>query len=127
MIVLDTSAALAALTGSAVARDAITGRRLVAPHLIDVEMAHALRGLVLAGKVTSTDADAVLGAWLSLAIDRVPVTRWLGRIFELRDNLTAYDAAFVVTAESLGVPLLTADRRMSSAPGPRCSFEFLPL
>jgi predicted nucleic acid-binding protein len=53
LIVVDTSAALAALFGQAPARDALVGQRLLAPHVIDAEIAHALRGLVLGGKVTA--------------------------------------------------------------------------
>ena len=127
MIVLDTSVAIAALTGHRAAREAVAGQRLVAPHLIDVEVAHALRGLVIEGRIAVADADRVLDVWERLAIDRVAMAPLVRRIWELKQNLTAYDAAFVATAEAHGVALLTADRRLAAAAGPRCAIQLIPL
>lgn len=64
-------------------------------------------------------------AWSQLAIDRVPIHPLLPRIWELRDNVTAYDAAFIATAEVQDVPLLTADRRLAGAVGPRCPIHLV--
>ena len=127
MIVLDTSVAIAALTGHHAAQEAVGRQRLVAPHLIDVEIAHALRGLVIGGRIAPADADTVLDVWERLAIDRVAHAPLVRRIWELRENLTAYDAALVAVAEVQGVALLTADRRLATAPGPRCAIELIPL
>ncbi len=91
-----------------------------------MEVAHALRGLVLDGKVAAADAGRALELWTRLAVDRVAVASFLPRIWELRENLTAYDAAFVATAEALGVPLLTADRRLATAAGLRCQLQLIP-
>jgi predicted nucleic acid-binding protein len=127
VIVLDSSVAVAALTGQPAAREAVAAQRLVAPHLIDVEVAQALRGLVIGGKISTADAGRVLELWERLAIDRVAIAPLLRRIWELRENLTAYDAAFVAAAEAHGVALLTADRRLAAAAGPRCAIQLIPL
>ena len=127
MIVLDSSVAIAAVTGHGPAREAVAQERLVAPHLIDVEVVHALRGLVLGGKLSAADAGGALGLWERLAIDRVAIAPTLGRMWELRENLTACDAAFVATAEAHGVALLTADRRLAAAVGQRCAIQLIPL
>lgn len=126
MIVLDTSVAVAALTGHPGSRDAIARQRLVAPHLVDVEIAHALRGLVRGGKLSVETAGEALTVWQRLAVDRVSLQPLLPRVWELRDNLTAYDAAFVAAAEALGIPLVTADRRLAAATGPRCTVQLVP-
>jgi len=127
VIVLDSSVAVAALTGQPAAREAVAAQRLVAPHLIDVEVAQALGGLVIGGKISTADAGRVLELWERLAIDRVAIAPFLRRIWELRENLTAYEAAFVAAAESHGVALLTADRRLALAAGPRCAIQLIPL
>lgn len=126
MIVVDSSVAIAALTGHRPAREAVAEQRLVAPHLIDVEVAHALRGLVIGGKISAADGGRVLERWALLAVDRVAIAPLLRRIWELRDNLTAYDAAFVATAEAHGLPLVTADRRLATAAGPTCAIQLIP-
>lgn len=120
MIVVDSSVAVAALIGNTAAQEGIATQRLAAPHLIDAEVAHALRGLVLGGLITESDAVAALQLWSRLAISRLPMAPLLGRIWELRANLTAYDAACVAAAEALDAPLVTADARLAAAPGLRC-------
>lgn len=126
MIVLDTSVVIAALTGHEASRRAITDQRLVAPHHIDVEVAHAVRGLLRGGQLGEDAAHTVLSAWRRLAIDRVPIAPLLPRVWELRENLTSYDAPFVATAEAHGIPLVTADRRLATAAGPRCAIHLVP-
>lgn len=89
------------------------------PHLVDSEIAHALRSLVFRGTATDTDARSLdrlarLGMWRFAALGV------LGRLWDLRLNLTAYHATYVALAEAIGCDLLTADRRLASAPGPRC-------
>lgn len=125
MIVADTSAAVAALLGQSSAREALIGQRLIAPHVIDAEVAHALRGLVRGSKLSADQGRSLLGTWCRLALDRLPMAPLLPRVWELRDNLTAYDAVFVAAAESLDVPLVTADHRLATAPGLRCRIELV--
>lgn len=125
MIVVDTSVAVAALLGHDAARHAMTGRRLLAPHVIDAEVAHALRGLSAGGKISSGQGVSLLRVWMALAVDRLPMAGLLPRVWELRANLTAYDALYVAAAEAHGVPLVTADRKLAGAPGLRCSIEFI--
>lgn len=126
MIVVDTSVVLAALLGHRAARVALSGQRLLAPAHIDVEVAHALRGLVRGGKLDHPNAAVALDAWRALAIDRIALPILLPRVWALRENLTAYDAAFVAAAEMYAVPLATADRRLANAVGPRCSIQLIP-
>lgn len=125
MIVVDTSVAVAALTGHDPARAALVGQRLVAPQVIDAEVAHALRGLVLGGRITDEQGASLIRAWLRLEVDRLPMAGLLPRVWELRSKLTAYDALFVSAAEAHGVALVTADRRLASASGPRCPIQII--
>jgi predicted nucleic acid-binding protein len=67
----------------------------------------------------------LLGTWCRLALDRLPMAPLLPRVWELRDNLTAYDAVFVAAAEAHGVPLVTGDRGIATAVGPRCRIELI--
>lgn len=126
MIVLDSSVAVAALVGHGPSREAVAAQRLVAPYLIDIEVARALRGLVHGGKIPAAEAGRALDLWGRLAIDRVPTTPLLPRIWQLRENLSADDAAFVAAAEAHAVPLVTADRRLAAAIGPRCTIQLIP-
>jgi predicted nucleic acid-binding protein len=120
MIVLDASAALAGLTRAGAARNAMASERLHAPHLIDTELASALRRQLAAGRVDPGAAHRVLAVWQRVGLARHPTVSMLGRVWELRENVTAYDAAYVALAELLGCPLLTADARIAGAPGLRC-------
>jgi predicted nucleic acid-binding protein len=94
---------------------------LVCPHLADSEVVGALRAQVLRGEVSTADASRALDTWGRLGLERVGARGLLGRIWELRDNLSAYDATYVAVAEALGVPLVTADGRLARAPGPSCT------
>ena len=125
MIVIDTSVAVAALLGQSSARSALLGQRLVAPHLIDAEVAQAIRGLVQGRQLTIEQGRETVAAWSRLAVDRVPMNPLLPRVWELRDNLTAYDAMFIAAAEVHDVPLVTADRKLATAVGPRCRIELI--
>ncbi len=64
--------------------------------------------------------------WRRLGIIRYPLVGILGRVWQLRDNLSAYDACYVALAEELGCALLTADQRMTRAPGTRCPITVVP-
>ena len=126
MIVVDTSVAVAALLGHEPARLAITDQRLVAPHVIDAEVADALRGLVRGATLTAVEGEQLVVDWTQLVIDRLPMAPLLRRVWELRDNLSAYDALFVAAAEMHDFALVTADRRLTAAPGLRCRVELIP-
>jgi predicted nucleic acid-binding protein len=121
MLVVDTSAVLAALAdrtpdASLVSRLADDGD-LHAPHLIDIEILHALRGLVRGGKLSADRADDVRTDVAALAITRYGHEPLADRVWALRDNLTAYDAVFVALSEALEIPLITCDARLAAAPG----------
>jgi predicted nucleic acid-binding protein len=127
VLVIDTSAALAALIGrppsaSLVGRLAADGD-LHAPHLIDVEALHALRRLVRRGALTGERAAAARDDLRDLTIVRYPHVALLDRMWELRDNLTAYDAAFVTLSEVLDVPLVTTDARLAAVTGHGATVE----
>ncbi|HEX6388224.1 MAG TPA: type II toxin-antitoxin system VapC family toxin [Solirubrobacteraceae bacterium] len=120
MLVVDTSAVVEALAGRApdprlVARLAGDGD-LHAPHLVDVEVLHALRGLTRAGALSEDRANDARTDFADLAITRYPHERLTDRMWELRHNLTAYDAAFVALAEALGAPLVTCDAKLGATP-----------
>lgn len=121
MIVVDASAVVLGLLNDGEARTKLRDEAIVCPHLVDSEVAHALRAQVLRGEIGVDDATGAIETWAQLGIERVGVGGLLGRIWELRDNLSAYDATYVAVAEALEVPLLTADGRLAQAPGPRCT------
>ena len=120
MIVVDASAAVLGLLNDGDARASLAGEALACPHLVDSEVLHALRARVLRGDVEATVAQQAIDAWARLGIDRIGIVGLLGRIWELRANVSAYDATYVAVAEALDAPLLTADARLARAPGPRC-------
>lgn len=121
MIVLDASAAVLALLNDGEARRALATETVVVPHLADSEVTHALRAQVLRGRVEADDAHVALVRWARLGLRRFAVVGLLARVWELRDNLTAYDATYVALAEALGCGLVTADARLAHAPGPLCT------
>lgn len=108
------------------ARTAVDREQLHAPHLIDYEVTSGLRRLAGAGLVKGDQAWGALDAWQSIGLIRHASTGLLRRVWELRDNVSAYDAAYVALAELLGTTLLTADARLSRAPGLRCPVTLLP-
>ena len=126
MIVVDASAALAALVNAGPSRRTLASEQLHVPHLIDSEIANGLRRLVASGAVDPGSAWTALNAWPRLGMVRYPVFGILGRIWELRENLSAYDASYVALAESLGCALLTSDGRLARAPGMDCPVTVVP-
>jgi len=120
VIVVDASAAVLGLLNDGDARAYLAEEPFACPHLADAEVVHALRTRVRRGDVDAADAERAVGAWARLGMYRVPLVGMLGRIWELRENLSAYDATYVAVAETLETPLLTADARLARAPGPMC-------
>lgn len=131
MLVVDTSAVLEALA----ARNPAPGliERLTddgdlnAPHLIDVEVLHALRGMTIRSEITAERAADARSDFAALALVRYPHAPLADRIWKLRHNLSAYDAAFVALAELLAVPLITCDARLASASGHRATIELFDV
>jgi len=111
---------------AAQAQQRLHGEELAAPHLLDVEVTSVLRRSVLTGSVTRQRASQALKDLADLPIERVAHTTLLPRVWELRDNLTAYDACYVALAELFHAPLLTCDAKMAGAAGTRCTFEVFP-
>ncbi|MGB3485883.1 MAG: type II toxin-antitoxin system VapC family toxin [Mycobacterium sp.] len=120
MIVLDASAAVAALLNDGAARRTVAGETINAPHLIDAEVVSALRRQVAAGQIADTHARQGLDVWRQLGLLRYDAVPLLDRVWELRNSVTAYDAFYVALAENLDCPLMTADARLAGANGPRC-------
>ena len=123
---VDASAALSGLLNDGPARRSLAINQLHAPHLIDSEVASGLRRRVAARQVTADNGWAALDTWRRLGLTRYAGYPLLERVWQLRDNLSAYDAGYVALAESLGCPLVTADVRLSQAPGVRCPITVVP-
>ena len=120
MIVLDASAAIEWLlqtsTGKRVEQQIFSqSESLHAPHLLDVEIIQVLRRLVRERVISAVRADQAITDLLDLRINRYPHFVLLPRIWQLRHNLSAYDAAYVALAEELDAILLTSDSRLASA------------
>jgi len=128
MIVLDASAAVDWLLQTS-AGQSIENRiysrneTLHAPHLLDLEVTQVLRRLALQGVVSVHRADQAVRDLLDLRIARYPHLVFLPRIWQLRHNFSAYDAAYVVLAEKLGGTLVTRDARLASASGHAAAVE----
>ena len=120
MIVLDASAAIDWLLQTTAGRRIENriysrGESLHAPHLLDLEVAQVLRRLVRETAVTAQRADQAIQDLLSLRVARYPHFVFLPQIWQLRNNLSAYDAAYVALTEKLGATLITRDARLASA------------
>ncbi|MDX1655256.1 MAG: type II toxin-antitoxin system VapC family toxin, partial [Candidatus Competibacteraceae bacterium] len=102
-----------------------SGDTLHAPHLLDIEVTHVLRRYSLAGELGTRRGREALEDFLQLPIIRYPHDLLLPRLWELRHNLSAYDAAYVALAEALSVPLITRDGRLAAATGHQATIEAL--
>lgn len=120
MIVLDASAAVLALLNDGDARQRLATEPVAVPHLVDSEVAHSLRAQLLRGVIDAADGKRVLQRWARLGLQRFSAVGLLDRIWQLRENLTAYDATYIALAEALDCSLVTADARLARAPGPTC-------
>lgn len=99
---------------------------VAAPDLVDVETVAVLRRRWLAGTISHRRFAAALDDLEAIDLDRYPALPLMRRAYELRSNVTAYDATYVALAEILGCELVTADQRLANAPGPRCTVRLLP-
>ena len=131
MLVVDSSAVVAALVVRP-ADEALLDRLasdddLHAPHLLDVEVLHALRRLVTGGDLSEDRAEDARDDFADLAVTRYPHRPLADRIWGLRHSLSAHDATFVALAEALGVHLVTCDNRLTRAPGHQASVEVFGL
>jgi len=97
--------------------------QLAAPHLMPVEVANILRRAALSGEISEDSASLAHGDLLLLRVELFPYEPFGRRVWELRANVTAYDAWYVALAESLAVPMATLDHRLARASGPRCPFR----
>lgn len=130
MIVVDASALVEALlrTNAAKAVDKRlfeTGETLHAPHLLDIEVAQVIRRYATIGDIDDARARAALADLADFPVRRYAHDFLLPRIWELRNNLTAYDAAYVALAEALDAPLLTRDQRLARASGNRAQIKLI--
>lgn len=128
MIVLDASAVVEWLLQTRVGarveeRIFSQATSLHVPHLLDIEVAQVLRRYVTAGIITASRGHEALEDLLDVSLTRYPHDVLLARVWELRDNLTAYDAAYVALAEALDAPLVTCDGKIASARGHHARVE----
>ncbi len=106
--------------------DLLGDEELAAPHLIDSEVTHVLRGLVHRGGLSEEQGELAMAGFIELTITRYPADWLRPRMWALRHNLSGYDATYVALAEMTGATaLLTTDARLAQAPGPRCRIQLL--
>lgn len=113
------------LAPSVRARLSIAGESLHVPHLLDLEVTQALRRYSLTGDLTTRRSAEAFDDFAALPLFRYPHGPFLPRIWALRRNISAYDAAYVALAESLGANLITHDARLASAIGHKAAIELL--
>ena len=126
--VLDASVAVTALTApGSPAADLLSGDDAVfqVPSIFDAEVLSALRGLVRGGKFDGAAATELIPDLMVLPVDRWHMSPLLPRMWELRENLTPYDAAYMALAELTGAILATGDERIAAAPGTRCEIQII--
>ncbi len=129
-VVVDASMVVAALIDvgrvGVWAESMLVSGPLAAPHLMPVEAANILRRSALGGDVSADVASLAHSDLVSLRVELFAYTPFAPRVWELRSNITTYDACYVALAESLGARLATLDTRLSRATGPRCEFATPP-
>jgi len=125
-LVLDSGFVTAALVDSGPvgtwADRLLGGDDLAAPHLMPVEVTNVLRRAAQSGQISADTAALAHADLLSLRVELFAYEPFSRRVWELRENVTSYDAWYVALAESLKAPLATVDLRLAKAAGPRCAF-----
>ena len=125
-LVVDASVVVASLVDSgpdgAWAEQQLLSGPLAAPHLMPVEAANILRLAAIRGDISQDTASLAHADLVALRIELFPYGPFASRVWELRGNITAYDAWYVSLAESLEVKLATLDGKLARATGPRCNF-----
>jgi predicted nucleic acid-binding protein len=127
VIVPDASVVVELLLGTPIAprvsERLFAGESLHVPELLDLEVTQALRRYYLMGDLTAQRGVEALEDLAALPLRRYPHEPFLGRIWALRRNVSAYDAAYVALAEALHATLITRDSRLASASGPKVAIE----
>lgn len=127
VVVADASVVVAGLVDSGPdgrwAERVLASASLAAPHLMPAEVGNVLRRAALAGKVTADAATLAHADLQALRVDLFPYEPFAGRVWELRANVSCYDAWYVALAEYLGCPLATLDSRLARAPGLKCQVQ----
>lgn len=129
MIVLDASAAVAVLLNLGTSTASIRERmnrvdeQTHVPHVFELEVLSALRRHMLGGVLSEKRSAEAIEDLTSMRVNRYPHTALLSRIWELKDNVTTYDAAYIALAETLEAPLVTRDAKLARAPGIRATIE----
>ena len=100
----------------------LSAEPLFAPDLALVEATNILRRLERAGKLERLEAATAASDLIDLPIELLPFAPFADRVWELRANITSYDALYVAIAECLDAPMATLDRKLANAPGPACRF-----
>jgi predicted nucleic acid-binding protein len=125
-LVVDAGFVVAALVDSGPvgtwAEELLAHEELAAPHLMPVEAANVLRRAAFSGEITADTAVLAHADLVSLRVELFSYEPFATRVWELRENVTSYDAWYVALAESLNAQLATVDLRLAKATGPRCTF-----
>jgi predicted nucleic acid-binding protein len=130
MIVVDASALIEVLLRTPAAT-AVEGRlfdprqTLHAPHLLDIEVAQVVRRYAAKGEIDGERGRTALADLADFPLHRYPHEFLLPRVWDLRNNLTAYDAVYIALAEALNAPLLTRDQRLAAAAGHHARVELV--
>ena len=125
MIVLDPSAFIDAIDGRGAVIERLEGEDIHAPHLLDLDVANALRRLVAEGRFSEDRADRAFDILERSDIHRHEHTPLLRIGWELRRQIPAYDAAYVSLAAVMGIPLVTTDHKLAAVPNLPCAVEAL--
>jgi predicted nucleic acid-binding protein len=121
MIVIESSAMVGALVGDPANPELLAllaDEELHAPALLDLEVASALRGHVMGGTLDPVRLDDAVEDFIAFRIERHPMTGLLGHMLDLRENFTVYDAAYLVLAQALEAPIVSADAKLREATRP---------
>lgn len=129
MIVVDASVLVAALGDDGhsghIARQRLRNEHLVAPEIIDLEVISVLRRMVAARLVSDVRGDQAVLDLVSIRMTRVPHRLVVKRCWDLRENSTPYDAAYIAVAEAFQLNLVTADAKLAGVPGTKCEVELV--